>query len=124
MTTIAEIVPALLNSLVGGRVYRQATPDNLVRDKHGIKDFILYTAPGGTDFEYVDQTSPQMSGTRLQIHAVSADPIGADTLIKAVRDRLLASAYTVGVNGSPLDTYDEARKLYGRLQHFSLKYKP
>lgn len=124
MTTIAEIIPSLLNSLVDRRVYRSATPDNLVRDGAGIADFIVYTAPGGTDTEYVDQTAPEMSSSRIQVHALSADPIRVELLIKSVRDTLLASPYTVGVYGSPLDTYDDARKLYGRMQHFSLKYKP
>ena len=123
MATISEIVPSVLNHLVGNRVYRSATPDTLVRAGGVIADFIVFTSPGGDDEEYVDQTIAVTSGARIQLHALSATAIGADTLIMRARDAMLASGYTVGVIGSPMDTYDAARKLYGRLQHLSIKYR-
>lgn len=118
--TISEIIPALLNDLVDGRVYQKNTPDDLVRVGDRIQDFILWTLVGGQDAEYVDQTMGSHSNARVQINVVSPSSIAADVLIKAVRDRLLASAYTVGVYGSPVGTYDTARKLSGRLQQYGI----
>lgn len=122
--TIDTIIPTLLNTLVSDRVWFMNTPDDLLRDSNGrIRDFIIWSLPGGQDAEYVDQTMGSHSNARVQIHAVSMSSIAASNLIKAVRDRLLASDYTVGVYGSPVGTYDAARKLSGKFQQFSIWYR-
>ena len=119
--TISEIIPQLLNSLVGGRVYQNATPKVLACNTAGqILPFVLWSIMGGRDEEYVDQTMGDKSNARIQIQAIAPGSIDADTLIKDARDNLLASAYTVGVYGSPVGTYDAARELQGRLQQFSI----
>ncbi len=120
---IETIIPALLNSLVGDRVWQDATPDNLPRDANNrILDFIIWTLVGGQDAEYVDQTMGTHANARVQIQVVSASGLQAATLIRQARDRLLASDYTVGVYGSPVGTYDAARKLRGRMQQFGIWY--
>ena len=120
---IETIIPALLNSLVGDRVWQDATSDNLPRDANGrILDFIIWTLVGGQDAEYVDQTMGTHANARVQIQVVSASGLQAATLIRQARDRLLASDYTVGVYGSPVGTYDAARKLRGRMQQFGIWY--
>lgn len=120
---IETIIPALLNSLVGDRVWQDATPDILPRDANNrILDFIIWTLVGGQDAEYVDQTMGTHANARVQIQVVSASGLRAATLIRQARDRLLASDYTVGVYGSPVGTYDAARKLRGRMQQFGIWY--
>lgn len=119
--TLSTIIPAVLNDLVEKRVWRTATPDNLPREADGtIKEFIIWTRVGGEDSEYVDQTMGDKSHARVQIDVRARSSIAADLLIKAARDRLLASDYTVGVYGSPVGTYDAARKLHGNFQQFSI----
>lgn len=120
---IEIIIPQTLNPLVGNRVYHQATPDNLVRVGNVIQDFIIWTLVGGEASEYVDQTFGTHSNARVQIIAVSPSGLAAGNLIRAARDRLLASDYTVGVYGSPVGTYDAARKLHGRRQQFGIWYR-
>lgn len=121
--SIETIIPVLLNSLVGDRVWQDATPDNLPRDANNeILPFIIWTLAGGQDAEYVDQTMGTHANARVQIHVVSASGLQAATLIRQARDRLLASDYTVGVYGSPVGTYDAARKLRGRMQQFGIWY--
>lgn len=121
--TIETILPALLNDLVSGRVWENATPDNLPRDANSrILDFIIWTLVGGQEAEYVDQTIGSHANARVQIQVVSSSKIQARSLVEQVRDRLLASVYTVGVYGSPLGTYDAARKLTGRMQQFGIWY--
>lgn len=120
---IEIIIPQLLNSLVSNRVYHAATPDNLVRTGNVIQDFFIWTLAGGQDSEYVDQTFGSHSNVRIQLIAVSPSGLAAGNLIRAGRDRLLASDYTVGVYGSPVGTYDAARKLHGRRQQFGIWYR-
>lgn len=119
---IEAIIPMLLNSLVANRVYYQATPDNLVRANNVIQDFFIWTIVGGQDREYVDKTFGSHSNARIQLTAVSPSIGNARNLIRAGRDRLLASDYTVGVYGSPVGTYDAARKLHGMRQQFGIWY--
>lgn len=121
---IESILPALLNSLVDGRVYESSTSDDLARDAEGnILDFIIWTIHGGQDAEYVDQTMGSHTNARIQIIYFSRSGLTATAGIRAVRDRLLASDYTVGVYGSPVGTYDTARKLKGRMQQFGIWFR-
>lgn len=119
---VEAIIPQTLNSLVANRVYYQATPDNLVRQGNVIADFFIWSIVGGQDREYVDQTFGSHSNARIQLTAVSASILTARDLIRAARDRLLASDYTVGVYGSPVGTYDAARKIHGMRQQFGIWY--
>lgn len=122
--SISTIIPALLNTLVEGRVWEAATPDVLPRDANNqFKSFIIFTVMGGQDAEYVGQEMGTHGNARVQIHVASPSSIAAGSLIKQARDRLLASDYTVGVYGSPLGTYDAARKLHGRLQQFGIWFQ-
>ena len=116
------LIPPLLNSLVGDRVWFDATPDEgPPKDGYGrLMPFILLSIMGGQDQEYVDQTMGPMSNIRLQISAFHPTTAGVLPLIQACRDALLASVYTVGVLGSPVAVYDPARKLRGRFQQFSV----
>lgn len=118
---ISELVPSVLNTLVDGRVWESETPDELPRNAMGVLPFVIWTLHGGEDSEYVGQTpAPAKSHARVQIHTVATSAIAADILMKDVRDALLASSYTVGVYGSPVGTYDSARRLKGRRQQFSI----
>lgn len=121
--SISTIIPSLLNHLVGNRVWHMATPDDIPRGTDGqFLDFIIWTLVGGQDAEYVGQTMGSHTNARVQINVVSTSSIRADNLIRQARDALLASEYTVGVYGSPVGTYDAARKLRGRFQQFSIWY--
>lgn len=121
--TLSTIIPSLLNGLVNKRVWRNTTPDDIPRDANGnFQPFLLWSTPGGIQSEYVDQTMGQMENRRLQIAAFSPSVITTENLIRQVRDTLLASDYTVGVYGSPVGTYDTARKLHGEFQQYSIWY--
>jgi len=115
------LIPPLLNHLVGNRVWFDATPTKLPTDSNGqIMPFIILSIMGGQDQEYVDQTMGSMTNIRLQVNAYSPDTASARPLIEAARDALLASAYSIGVLGSPVGVYDPARKLRGRFQQYSV----
>lgn len=121
---IEVILPSLLNSLVGGRVWETETPDgDFARSADGtILPFILWGQHGGQDAEYVEQEMGDKTNARIQISVFAPSGITASNLIRDVRDRLLASGYTVSVYGSPIGAYDSARKLRARVQQFSIWY--
>lgn len=115
------LIPPLLNSLVGDRVWFDATPDTLPIDSNGkIMPFLLLSVMGGQDQEYVEQAMGSHTNVRLQINAFAPSTIAVETLIRQARDALLASAYSIGVLGSPVGVYDPARKLRGRFQQYSV----
>ena len=120
--SVELLIPPLLNSLVGYRVWFDATPDEgPPKDAYGrLTPFILLSVMGGQDQEYVDQTMGPMTNIRLQISVFHPTTAGVRPLMDAARDALLASVYTVGVLGSPVAVYDPARKLRGRFQQFSV----
>lgn len=123
--TLSEIVPSILNSLVGARVWQLATPDNLPRSSGGnILPFILWHRVGGMDSEYIDQTMPSHRHARIQVQSCAPGAIVADILHEQVCQVLLASAYTVGVLGSPVGAYDADRKLHAPWQQFSIWFQP
>ena len=70
-----------------------------------------------------EQEMGEVRNCRIQLTAISSSNIAAGLLLDSARDRLLASDYTVGVYGSPLGTYDAARKLHGRLQQFGIWFQ-
>lgn len=124
--TLPEIITTILNPVFGGRVYDKATPDNLVREGGSptgrILDFVVWHKSGGQDTEFVDQTMPTKRHARIQLTVFSPSSIAAERALTAARDALLNSGYTVGVYGSPVGTYDTARKLQGEFQQFSIWY--
>ncbi len=123
MTTLATIIPSILNSLVNGRVYQDATPDQVLRGDDGtILPFVLWTRQGGNDAEYLDQTMGVRRHARIQVFSMAPDSIGAEELEEQVLQALLASTYTVGVYGSPVGTFDAPRKLRGRRRFFSIQW--
>lgn len=123
--TLAEIIPSILNGLVEKRVWQMATPDNLPRGTDGnILPFILWHRVGGQDSEFIDQTMPDKRHARIQVQSCAPGGIAADTLHEAVCQALLGSAYTVGVLGSPVGAYDDARKLHAPWQQFSIWFQP
>lgn len=123
--TLSELIPAILNPLVENRVWQDATPDDLPRSPttDSILPFIIWNMMGGQDSEYVDQTMPSYSHARVQVHICAPSGIVIDRLARRAGKALLASTYTVGVLGSPVGTYDAARKLRGRRQLFSIWFR-
>jgi hypothetical protein len=122
-STIEEIIPYILNNLFNGRVWESATPDD-IRVDGVITPFVVWNLMGGQDSEYVEQTpAPSHSHARVQLHVAALSGIQLAALMKAARDAMLASDYTVGVYGSPVGTYDAARKLKGRFQQFSVWFQ-
>ena len=120
---IETIIPTLLNSLFGGRVWELSTPDNIPKGPDGeFLDFLIWDIRGGNDSEYVDQTMSDKTHARFQLAVFSRSGKTATDLLGQARDRLLASEYSVGVYGSPVGTYDSARKLKGRLQQFGIHF--
>lgn len=122
--TLAEIIPSILNGLVDGRVWQNATPDDLPRSTgKTILPFILWHRVGGMDSEYVDQTASDKRHARIQVSSNHPSAIGADRLLEAVMQTMLGSTYTVGVYGSPVGDYDGPRKLHAPFQQFSIWFK-
>ena len=66
--SIETIIPQLLNTLVNGRVWENATPDVLPKDANGdFLPFILWTLHGGQDAEYVEQEMGEFRNCRVQL---------------------------------------------------------
>ena len=121
---IETLVPQVLNPIVGGRVWHNATPGAPPRDAQGnFQPFIIWTLHGGQDQEYIGQVMPEFVNCRIQLAAFAPSAIVAGELLRSARDRLLASDYTVGVYGSPLGTYDAARDLEGRVHQFGIWFR-
>lgn len=125
MATISEIIPALLNTTFEGRVWQHSTPDVLPRfSDDSILPFAIWNLMGGQEQEYVEQSpAPVKRNARIQVSVFAPSALVADLLILEARDALLASVYNVGVYGSPVGTYDVARKLVGRFQQFSIWFQ-
>jgi hypothetical protein len=125
MTTLSEILPAILNDLVDNRVWQLATPDNLPRDTSGnIQPFVLWHRVGGMDQEFIEGAMPTHRHARIQVQSCAPSGRVADTLAEQVCQALLAAGYNVGVLGSPVGTYDDSRKLYAPWQQFSIWFQP
>lgn len=121
--TIETIMATQLNPLVDGRVYEAGTPDVIPKHPDGsFKPFLIWNIMGGSEQEYVEGTRSDKVHRRIQIAAFDHDGEVASALLRAAGDRLLASEYSVGVYGSPVGTYDTARKLRGRFQQFSIHH--
>ena len=121
--TIETIMASTLNPLFDGRVYESGTPDEIARDETGaFLPFAIWNIMGGTEQEYVDQTRSNKVHRRIQIATFAHDGELASALLREAGARLLSSEYSVGVYGSPVGTYDAARKLRGRFQQFSIQH--
>lgn len=125
MITLSEIIPSVLNALVDGRVYENATPMTLARGNGGVTlPFILWFKSGGQDGTYIDQTRPDKRHARITVCSYSPDRIECEQLCEDVCNALLASIYTVGVYGSPVGAYDADRQLQGLKQPLSIWFQP
>lgn len=126
LSTLSEIIPFILNDLVGDRVWQLATPDDLPRDaaKRPLP-FIIWHRVGGNDDTYIEQRpSPSHRHARIQIRSSAPGSIVAERLGEAVFQAMIDSPYTAGVYGSPVGAYDAARKLYAPWQQFSIWFQP
>lgn len=124
--TIEELIPQLLFPVVGNRCYWDTTPKSgPPRDANGAYlDFVIVQVVGGLDKNYVDQTMSGFSNVRLQVTSHSISSIAVDTLCRNARDAILAGHKPVEVMGSPISVYDPDQELRGRLQYFSIWFKP
>lgn len=125
MITLSEIIPSVLNALVDGRVYENATPMTLLRGDGGVTlPFVLWFQIGGIDASYIDQTMGNKRNARIMVYSYSPDRIECRQLSEAVTQALLASIYTVTVYGSPVGAYDADRQLQGLKQPLSIWFQP
>lgn len=126
LLTLAEIIPAILNDLVEGRVWQGMTPDDLPRDasKRPLP-FVIWHRVGGQDDTYVEQSPlPSHRHARIQIASNAPGSIVAERLCEAVMRAMTAPPYNAGVYGSPVGAVDAARKLHAPWQQFSIWFQP
>lgn len=126
LLTLAEIIPAILNDLVEGRVWQGMTPDDIPRDsaKRPLP-FVIWHRVGGQDDTYVEQSPlPSHRHARVQIASNAPGSIVAERLCEAVMRAMTAPPYNAGVYGSPVGAVDAARKLHAPWQQFSIWFQP
>lgn len=110
---------SLLNTLAGGHVYPDATPDDPVFP------CIVYQQVGGEAYEYLERKLPDHEHSRIQISvwALTRDEVGpiARSVRKAIIENKNFSA--AETYGSPAWLYEEALGLYGSRQDFGIWLK-
>lgn len=113
--TIKTHIYSALQSLVAGRVYTGAPPENVVTP------YVIYQRAGGTPVNFTDGTIPDRKNARVQINVWAesmsiADPIALqiENILRQVAD------LQVSVLTEVLDTYDEETSLRGTMQDFDI----
>jgi hypothetical protein len=113
--TIETIVYNALRALVSDRCYADLAPDV------AIKPYIVYQAVGGGSINYTDPTIPDKSNTRMQVAVWADTRTQASTIAKQIEDIMRTHpTMQTTVLGQPVSDYDEATKLRGARQDYSI----
>jgi len=123
--TIEATIVAALKGLVpgqgsaGARVFPNVAPANTALP------YIVYTRAGGKPLDDLDlDGSPDTKNVRMQIDVWSDRYLSADRIMTSV-GAILTSAPISGTSlGEPTSQWEDATKLHGFRQDFSIFYTP
>lgn len=114
MSLEAEIFNAL-KGIVASRVYPDLAPDGVTAP------YIVYQYVGGEAVNFVTGEQPSKKNTRVQVAVWAASRVEAQALGAQVENVLRGvTTLQATVLGAPVSSYDQASKLRGALQDFSL----
>lgn len=108
----------LLGSLVGGRCYPDVSPDGAARP------LIIYQQVGGQAVDYVEGKIADKDNARVQVHVWATTRLEASQIARAARVALVEGAAEATTLGAAMSLHDDALKLYGSRQDFSVWYAP
>lgn len=114
MTVEADIF-ALLQGLVGGRVFPDVAPFGTARP------YLTYQQIGGEVINYTDAQLPDKQNGYFQINVWAASRVEAAALALQVDTAFRsASAFQAEPQAGPIATHDTDLELYGTIQDFSI----
>jgi hypothetical protein len=109
---------ALLNPLVGGKVFFDSTPDGFLPNV----DRIIVQQVGGKEAWYVDQSLPSHKHARMQVFVWTTDRLTASPLARLVAKTIAESAFVAEPYGAPASEHQPVLKLFGSRQDFGIWY--
>ena len=117
MSLEATIYGALA-PLVGGRCYPDVSPDGAARP------LIIYQQVGGQAIDYVEAKVADKDNARVQVHVWATTRLEASQIARAARVALVEGEAEATTLGAAVSLYDDAMKLYGSRQDFSIWCAP
>ena len=109
---------SLLGPLVSGRCYPDVSPDGAAFP------LIIYQQVGGQAVDYVEAKVADKDNARVQVHVWSKNRLEASQIARSARVALVEGDAKATTLGAAVALYDEALKLYGSRQDFSVWYAP
>ncbi|MDR8398277.1 DUF3168 domain-containing protein [Paraburkholderia sp. USG1] len=116
MASAESVTFAAIKTLAGGHVYPDVAPAG------ASTPYIVYQSVGGVDETTFDGTDT-LQNSRMQVAVWSATRAEAASIIKQVRAALTAEPVAGVPIGAPVSVYEDATKLYGSRQDFSIWYQ-
>lgn len=107
----------LLSSLVDGRVHPDTSPDVPVYP------FITYQQVGGQALRFTESAKPSHKHARVQFNVWAKTRTEANTIARAIEDRLNLSAMIAETYGAFTALYQESLKNYGTRQDFGVWFE-
>jgi hypothetical protein len=117
MSLEATIYTAL-SSLVAGRCYPDVSPDGAAMP------LIIYQQAGGKAVDFMEAKVPDKDNARVQVHVWSKTRLEASQIARAARVALVEGAAKASTQGAAVSLHDDALKLYGARQDYSVWYAP
>lgn len=116
MTVEADLI-AVLDPLVGSRVYPDVGPDNAVTP------YVTYQQVGGVPVNFLAGVPDKRNG-RFQINVWSRTRAEAMGIIRQIEDAVrLSSTLLATSEGGAVSVYEPDTKLYGARQDFSIWFQ-
>lgn len=115
------IIAQIMEPLVADRLYWDTTPNQLEQDENGnYKNFIIAQEIADSVPQYVDQTLATKTFARVQLVAVSSNPIERKLLSMRMVNLMVDSPYPVEVYDGSTGGYDDSRQLFSRTSQFGI----
>lgn len=108
----------LLGPLIGGRCYPDVSPDGATLP------LIIYQQVGGQAVDFVEGKVPDKDNARVQVHVWSKTRLEASQIARSARVALVEGTAKASTQGAAVSLYDDALKLYGSRQDFSVWFTP
>jgi hypothetical protein len=119
--SLEATIYTLVGPLVGGRCYPDTTDGAALPNTFPL---IIYQQVGGKAVDYMEGKVTDKDNARVQVHVWSKTRLEASQIARAARVALVEGVAKATTMGAPVALYDEALKLYGARQDFSIWYTP